>query len=63
MALKITTNIGTDRGITNEAYVRIADYNLSKNVGGANFRLEIFQSSEDASPSQPGVMASGSAKD
>jgi hypothetical protein len=62
MALKITTNIGTDRGITNEAYVRIADYNLSKNGGGANFRLEIFQSSEDASPSQPGVMASGSAR-
>ena len=62
MALKITTNIGTDRGITNEAYVRIADYNLSKNVGGANFRLEIFQSSEGATPSQPGVMASGSAR-
>jgi len=62
MALRITTNIGTDRGITNEAYVRIADYNLSKNGGGANFRLEIFQSSEDATPSQPGVMANGSAR-
>jgi hypothetical protein len=62
MALKITTNIGTDRGITNEAYIRISDYNLSKNGGGANFRLEIFQSSEDATPSQPGIMASGSAR-
>jgi len=51
MAVKITTNIGTDLGITNEAYVRIADYNLSKNGGGANFRLEIFQSQEDVSTS------------
>lgn len=41
--------VGTDRGITNEAYVRIADYNLSKNGGGANFRIEIFQSQEDVS--------------
>ena len=58
MAVKITTNIGTDRGITNEAYVRIADYHLSKNGGGANFRLEIFQSQEDASPSV-GIMTTG----
>lgn len=55
MAVKITTNIGTDLGITNEAYVRIADYNISKNGGGANFRIEIFQSADDVSPS-PGTM-------
>ena len=60
MAVKITTNIGTDRGITNEAYVRIADYNLSKNGGGANFRLEIFQSQEDSSTSA-GSMTTGHA--
>lgn len=47
MALKILTNLGTDRGITNEAYVRIADYNLSKTGGGANFRIEIFLSQDD----------------
>jgi hypothetical protein len=58
MAVKITTNIGTDLGITNEAYVRIADYSVSKNGGGANFRLEIFQSEEDKT-GQSGPMSSG----
>lgn len=47
MALKITTQIGTDRGITSEAYVRIAEYQLSK-YGSANFRLELFQNQADA---------------
>ena len=46
MALKITTQIGTDKGITSEAYVRIADYQVSK-YGSANFRLEIYQSQDD----------------
>lgn len=46
MALKITTQIGTDKGITSEAYVRIADYQVSKQ-GSANFRLELFQSEAD----------------
>jgi hypothetical protein len=59
MAVKITTNIGTDLGITNEAYVRIADYNLSKTGGGANFRLEIFQSQEDIQSSPGATMVSG----
>lgn len=49
MALKITTQIGTDKGITSEAYVRIADYQISK-YGSANFRIELFQSEEDATP-------------
>jgi hypothetical protein len=50
MALKITTQIGTDKGITSEAYVRIADYQISK-YGSANFRIELFQSEDDATPS------------
>lgn len=56
MALKITTQIGTDKGITSEAYVRIADYQISK-YGSANFRIELFQSQEDATPagSYPGI--------
>jgi len=49
MALKITTQIGTDKGITSEAYVRIADYQISK-YGSANFRIEIFQSEDDVMP-------------
>lgn len=56
MALKITTQIGTDKGITSEAYVRIADYQISK-YGSANFRIELYQSEEEASPSgnYPGI--------
>lgn len=56
MALKITTQIGTDKGITSEAYVRIADYQISK-YGSANFRIELFQSQEDvtSSGSYPGI--------
>lgn len=55
MAIKITAQIGTDKGITSEAYVRIADYQISK-YGSANFRLELFQSEEDvASPGTPGI--------
>ena len=55
MALKITAQIGTDKGITSEAYVRIADYQISK-YGSANFRIELFQSQEDvASPGTPGI--------
>ena len=63
MALKITTQIGTDKGITSEAYVRIADYQISK-YGSANFRIEIYQSQADvpvaggyASPSPMGGTA------
>jgi hypothetical protein len=58
MALKITAQIGTDKGITSEAYVRISNYQLSK-FGSANFQVEIFQSEEDATPSangMPGMM-------
>lgn len=47
MALKITSQIGTDRGITSEAYVRIVDYQISKN-GSANFKIELYQSQTDA---------------
>jgi hypothetical protein len=44
MALKITTQIGTDRGITSEAYIRISDYQISKPAASATFRIEIYQS-------------------
>jgi hypothetical protein len=47
MGLKITTQIGTDKGITSEAYLRIADYQVNK-YGSANFRLELFQSQDDS---------------
>jgi hypothetical protein len=50
MALKITAQIGTDKGITSEAYVRIADYQISK-YGSATFRIELFQSEEDVTSS------------
>lgn len=54
MALKITTQIGTDKGITSEAYIRIADYQISK-YGSANFRIEIYQSETDVLPAASGT--------
>lgn len=53
MALKITTQIGTDKGITSEAYVRIADYQISK-YGSANFRIELFEA-EPVAPTGPAM--------
>jgi hypothetical protein len=64
MALKITAQIGTDKGITSEAYVRIADYQISK-YGSANFRIELFQSQEDVASPGSGIypgMGSGVAR-
>lgn len=48
MALKITSQIGTDKGITSEAYVRISDYRISK-YGNADFRVELYMSQDDIS--------------
>ena len=41
MAIKITTQIGTDLGITDEAYLRIVNYNIQKG-GYANFQTQLF---------------------
>jgi len=41
MGLKITRQIGTDQGITKEAYVRISSYNIQKS-GHASFQLELY---------------------
>jgi hypothetical protein len=60
MAIKITTQIGTDKGITSEAYLRIADYQVSK-YGSANFRLEIYLSQEDTLNIVP-MMMGGTAR-
>lgn len=51
MALKILSTIGTDRGVTNEAYLRIADYTVNKNQGNCSFRLQLFNSEADSVPS------------
>jgi hypothetical protein len=51
MGLKITTPIGTDNGITEEAYVRISNYHVSK-AGYANFSLQLFMSNADAQSTQ-----------
>ena len=47
MAIKILSQIGTDKGITNQAYVRISEYQLSK-YGSANFTIELYNSKDDA---------------
>jgi len=56
MALKITAQIGTDQGITSEAYVRIMSYQINK-IGNAYFNIQLFKSEEDATE----VSASGPA--
>jgi len=47
MALKITAQIGTDQGITSEAYVRIMTYQINKS-GNAYFNIQLLKSEEDA---------------
>lgn len=46
MGLKIITPIGTDQGITNEAYVRISSYSLNKDNGNASFAIQIYNSKD-----------------
>ena len=48
MALKITTQIGTNRGITSEAYLRILNYQISK-LGHLQLNIQMFLSEEIAS--------------
>lgn len=48
MAIKITKQIGTDLGITSEAYLRITNYNIQKN-GFANFSTQLYLNAEAAS--------------
>ena len=48
MALKITTQIGTDKGITNSAYLRIVNYQISK-FGYLQLNTQMFLSEEQAS--------------
>ena len=47
MGLKITTQIGTDKGITSEAYIRISNYNISK-YGVLFLNYETFLKQSDA---------------
>ena len=60
MGLKIVAQLGTDHGITSEAYVRIADYQVSK-YGSANFRVELFLNQADTA-STGGPMWGGQAR-
>ena len=50
MAIKITKQIGTDLGITSEAYLRIMNYNVQKG-GFANFQTQLFLNTEAATSS------------
>lgn len=47
MALKVTTQIGTNRGLTSEAYVRIGSYEIFKS-GSLHLWLQIYQNETDA---------------
>lgn len=43
MGLKINTEIGTNKGITNEGYVRIEKYDINKHVGTLNVDVGLYQ--------------------
>lgn len=47
MALKILAEIETDKGLTSEAYVRIASYTISK-YGTFSIYMEVFQNEADS---------------
>jgi hypothetical protein len=47
MAITITKQIGTDLGITAEAYVRLVEYSFNKQ-GNASFRIQTFLNQEAA---------------
>jgi hypothetical protein len=48
MALKITKQIGTNKGITSDAYLRIVNYSISK-YGYLQLNIQMFLSEEQAS--------------
>lgn len=47
MGLKITTPIGTNRGLTSEAYLRIGSYEIFKS-GSIHLWVQIYQTEADA---------------
>ena len=51
MALKINTPIGTNKGITSEAYVRISNYSFYK-PEIAVFQMQLFLNEEESKNSQ-----------
>jgi hypothetical protein len=59
MAISITKSIGTNRGITQNAYVRIADYQISKS-GNANFRIQLYM--DEAASKENGMMMGSQAQ-
>lgn len=62
MGLKIITPIGTDRGITEEAYLRITTYMINKN-GSITLQLELFlnkEASRDITQQSPMYMSTAS---
>ncbi len=48
MGLRINTTIGTNKGITNEGYVRIENYDLNKHVGMLNVGIGLYQNKSTA---------------
>ena len=48
MALKITKQIGTNQGITSEAYVRIEQYTIDKANGNLNINTSMYLNEETA---------------
>ena len=47
MAIKVTSQIGTSGGITNQAYIRISSYLIDKTNLIVRFNLEIYNQESD----------------
>lgn len=61
MAFKINKTILTDKGETNEAYVRFSKYEIDK-VGEALFYIEIFLSDREVLEPVPGIFNANACK-
>lgn len=61
MAFKINKTIYTDKGETNEAYVRFSKYEIDK-VGEARFSIEIFLSDREVLEPVPGIFNANACK-
>lgn len=62
MALRILTPIGTDRGLVDNAYVRIGEYRISK-TGECVFEIHIYKSKNDAIIADSNIATIGKAND
>lgn len=63
MALKITAPVYTDKGVTNECYVRINQYYLDKMSGYLKVELGVYTSPDAAATAKPDAFGAAKMQD